>query len=87
MPSSVFVAGTGRLKTSIKNRSPRSLRHLLAWLEDVQPASLGLGVQLGQGLAQGQGLILIEAEAEGRSLLGHFCVFVVFSTKPDSSPR
>src|SRR6516165_1343847 len=41
------------------------LRLLLVGLEDAQPAALGLGVQPGQRLAQGQGLVLVKAEALG----------------------
>jgi hypothetical protein len=63
MPSSVFVAGTGRPRTSIQNRSLLSFSR--AFLEEAQPAALGLGVQPGYRLAQGQGLVLVEAEAPG----------------------
>src|SRR5262249_49860804 len=44
---------------------PCLLRLLLVRLEDAQPAAFGLGVQPGQGLAQGQGLVLIEAAVLG----------------------
>jgi hypothetical protein len=44
---------------------PRLLGLLFMRLEDVQPAALGLGIQPGHGLAQGQGLVLVETEALG----------------------
>ena len=44
---------------------PCFLRLLLVRLEDAKPAAPGLGVQSGDGLAQGQGLVFIESDTLG----------------------
>jgi hypothetical protein len=44
---------------------PCLFRLLLVRLEDAQPAPLGLSVQTGHGPAQGQGFVLVKAEALG----------------------
>jgi hypothetical protein len=70
MPSSVTVAASGPTQNLDQQPLARFLLPCLLGLlrvrlEHTQPAALRLGVQPGHGLAQGQGLVLVEAQALG----------------------